>query len=369
MTRRIVHLLSSLEVGGKERVALQLAHRARAEGWDVDLELFDAPYRGEPVDLDPGSLPTHFVPRRAGLDLRLLLALARRWRRGVDLVHAHNDTAVFYAGMAARLLRRGPAVCATFHTKPVHDTPRARSWTRRAARRAQTITAVSDELAATIVRDGWADRCETVWNGVDLDAFAPEGPTGGWRERLSVPPRAILVAQVARLDPVKRHVDLLRAARSLSSADLPVVFALVGEGPLRADLSRQAQDLASVRFVPRVVDMAAFLREVDVLVLCSDHEATPRAVLEAMACARPVLATDVGALREILTCDTGLLAGVLVPARSPEHLAEAVRALAIDPDRRARLGALARARASAFSAEREWSAWSALYESALAARP
>jgi glycosyltransferase involved in cell wall biosynthesis len=366
VTKRLVHFLGSLEVGGKERVALQLARRARAAGWDPELFLFDAPYRGPEVDLDPGDLPVDFLARRPGFDLRLVLGLARHWRRSrPQLVHAHNDTGVFYACAAALLTgARGPAVCATFHNRPLHDTPNARRLTRWAARRADRITAVSDELAEQLVADGWVTRCRTLWNGVDLDEFTAEGPTDGWRERLNVPPHALLVGHIGRFAPVKRHVDLLAAARVLADRAPPMVFVLVGQGPLHDEIEALAAGAENVRFVPRVTDVPAFLRELDLFVLSSDHEAAPRAVLEAMACGRPIVATEVGGVPRLLVRG----AGVLVRPRDPSALADAILALARSPEERRLLGEGARVRSERFSTEDEWRAYAKLYADALGDR-
>src|SRR6185503_12490320 len=112
-----------------------------------------------------------------------------------------------------------------------------------------------------------------------------------------------------------------------------------------------------VRFLPRVVDVAAFLREVDVLVLCSAHEAAPRVLLEAMSCGRAVVATRVGGIVHMLRDTAGEDCGVLVEPAQPEGLAAALEQLAGDPQRRAALGRRARARAAAFSADEEWRAY------------
>jgi hypothetical protein len=202
--RRIVHLLSGLEVGGKERVVLQLARRALGDGMEPRLLLFDAPYRGPDLDLDPGSLPVHFLRRGPGVNLGFAAAVARFVReRGTEVLHAHNDTAIFYACAASALTpRRRLFVCGTFHTQPGHATRGARFLTRLASRRADRVTSVSSDLAARVVKDGWVRRCETILNGVELEDFTPEGPTGGWRERLQIPDGSIVVGQVGRFDPV-----------------------------------------------------------------------------------------------------------------------------------------------------------------------
>ncbi len=367
---RLLHVLSGLEVGGKERVVLELARRGRCEGLDHRLVLFDSPYRGEDVDLDPGDVPWEFIARRGGLDLSFLLALRRLFReRGARVVHAHNDTAVFYCAAAARLLgKRRPAVCGTFHTRPGHATRGARLLTRAASRLADSITAVSAELAERLLAEGWTVRCETIWNGIDLAAFSPVGPTGGWRERLSIPEHALVVAHIGRFDAVKRHRDLVDAARRLRSSGSSPCFVLVGQGPLCDALREAARDLDTVRFLPRIVDVAAFLREIDVFVLCSVHEAAPRVLLEAMACARSIVATEVGGIPRLLTDDSGARAAVLVPPCRPDLLAAALADLAAAPARRAALARAARARAQEFSCERQWREYARLWQEALAAR-
>ncbi|HEX5011239.1 MAG TPA: glycosyltransferase, partial [Planctomycetota bacterium] len=187
--RTVLHLLNGLAVGGKERVALQLARRAAREGFAARFVLFDTPFRSVELDFDPGAIPVQFLPRGPGLDLRFAAALSRLLREGpADVVHAHNDSAIFYACVAARLVgRRRPGVCATFHVRPGHATRSGRLLTRLASRRAGRVTAVSAELAEFVVREGWAGRCEPLSNGVDLEEFSPQGADGGWRQRLGLP--------------------------------------------------------------------------------------------------------------------------------------------------------------------------------------
>lgn len=318
-----LHLLSGLEVGGKERIALALARRARREGRDARLLLFDTPFRDELRDFSPGEVPAEFLRRGPGVDLGFLRRLARCLRdSGAELVHAHNDTAVFYAGAAAWMLgRKAPVVCATFHTRPGHDTRGARVSTRMAARRAARITAVSDELAQILVRDGWVGRCETLWNGVELDEFSPQGHVDGWRARLGIPPEAVLVGHIGRLDPIKRQRDLIAAVGELEREGLAIALALVGSGPALDALRAAASLSRSVHFVPRIVDVPAFLRELDLFVLCSEHEAAPRVVLEAMACGRAVVATAVGGVPHLLHAADGQSCGLLVPPGEPSSLA------------------------------------------------
>jgi glycosyltransferase involved in cell wall biosynthesis len=358
--------MNGLEVGGRERVVLQLARRARREGLDHRIALYDTPFRGLELDLDPGDVPLHFVPRGPGIDLRFARALAGLIRElDVEVVHGHNDTAIFYACVAAlRLGLRRPHVVATFHTRPGHATRGARLLTRLASRRARHITAVSEEMAQRMVREGWVGRCEVIRNGIDLDEFSPHGQGGGWRERLGIAPDAVLVAHIARFDPVKRHADLVEAARAGARHAPAIEVVLVGQGPLHESIVRSAADCGHVRFVPRVVDVAAFLREVDVFVLCSEHEALPRVLLEAMACERAIVATHVGGVPELLLDGARGPCASLVAPLDPQQLAGEIARLERDPA----VGRKARERARDFSADREWSEYLSLYREAASTR-
>lgn len=360
---KLLHVLSGLEVGGKERVVLDLATRARAVGWDHRLCLFDTPFRDETRDFVPLDVPCAFLPRGPGLDWRFARALARHARElGSEVLHAHNDTALVYVALAGLCLGRSrPRLVASFHTRPGHATRGARWLTRLASTRLAGITAVSDDLTRFLQATGWVGRCATLWNGIALERFTPEGDDGGWRERLGVAREGALVVHIGRQDPVKRQQDLIEAARLLARRTGAFRVALVGSGPEGERLRRSAEGLESVAFLARVHDVAALLRAADVFVLCSETEAAPRVLLEAMACGRAIVASDVGGCRSMLTAASGELCGLLVPARAPETLAGALAALLDDPVRRRSLGTLARARAAAFSDEDEWRGYVSLW--------
>ena len=135
MPLKVLQLLSRLEIGGTERAVIRLASRGLQEGMEHRLLLFDKPFRSEIVDFDPGVLATEFIQRGPGIDLRFALKLAKKFGDfHLDIVHAHNDTAIFYAALAMIIGRyRKLALIGTFRTWPSHDTTGARLLTRCAA--------------------------------------------------------------------------------------------------------------------------------------------------------------------------------------------------------------------------------------------
>ncbi len=361
---RVAHLLSGLEIGGKERAALRLAGRGRQEGRDHQLILFDHPFRSPDLDFPPGEVPTHFIQRLPGLSLRFTCRLARLLRLlGTEVIHAHNDTALVYAAGASILCRTmggNVRVVATFHAWPSHPSANARRLARLASRIADVV-AVSDELRERLLGGGWLGRCGTIWNGVDLSEFSPGGRSAAWRERLGITDGQIVLGLVARLDPIKRHSDFVAAVRLLREQVPAVVFVVVGQGPLREELHRSTSDLPSIRWIDSVADMPGLFRSLDGLVLCSAHEAAPLVLLEAMACGVPVIASAVGGIPHLLTSPPEAPAGVLVPPLEPVALARAIKDLATDSDARAGYARAALARTARFSFEHEWTSYQALY--------
>jgi L-malate glycosyltransferase len=346
-----------------QRGTLQLINCARKEGHNHRLVVFDAPPTGEPSQYDPGDVPVDYISRQPGLDLKFSgLVTDYVSRHGIRILHTHNHSALFYGVLARRRIdaARVPRVLAAFHNLPERLTLKSRIATRWASRHADRIVAVSDELGRQLVRRGWIDRFITILNGLDLDAFGP-GPTSGlWRSRLDIPERNVMVGHVGRFAPVKRQADLIDAMTVLGRHDPPVTLVLVGQGDDREAMIRRGGHAPCIRFVDRVTDMPSFLRELDIFVLCSEHEAMPRSLLEAMACGIPVIGTAVGGIPELLT-GRGGLPEQLVPSGRPDILASRISALARDPLRRAALAKAGMARAREFSLEREWSRYRKLY--------
>ncbi len=363
--QRLLHLVSSLEVGGKERVVLDLAQRARGLGFEHELLLFDAPYRPTGEDFDPGDVPWHFIPRGPGLDVGFTRKIREFVKdRGFEVLHAHNDTAIFYSA-AANIPWRVVRTFGTFHTKPGYDTPRARKMTRWASRRHAGVTAVSQELSDVLTTTGWSRRPEVIWNGIDLDTYSPGAPKPGTPAHSEAPevptPRPVHVVTLARADPIKRATDLMEAVDEARSRGADLRLTVVGNGPIYSSLEAQAATMDGVSVLSRVDDVPAFLRSADIFALVSDHEAAPRALLEAMASGLACCATAVGGMPEILHGGTGPAAGRLVPARTVPALALALEELASSPEERLALGQAARRRAADFSADREWSAYTQLW--------
>jgi len=187
-----------------------------------------------------------------------------------------------------------------------------------------------------------AEKIRIIPNGVDPDLFDVTPERDALAE-FGMPPGNV-VGIVARLDRVKDHSTLLRAFRIVVDGIPAARLLVVGDGPVRQNLVDLCEELGlrgHVRFTGTRPDVPRLLRSVDVVALASYSEAFPMALLEAMASARPVVATDVGGVSEIVV---DRLSGYLVPPRDPLALAAGLMELLSSPERARRMGLVGRAR-------------------------
>jgi glycosyltransferase involved in cell wall biosynthesis len=284
--------------------------------------------------------------------------------RGVDVLHCHQYSPFVYGWLAARWQRRLKLVY-TEHGR-LSDAPP--SWKRRAvnpilSRFDGSAIAVSHDLRDYMIESWFSrERVGVIHNGIDPGALPSMADRTRARQALGLDKGQLVVATVARLDPVKDLLSLLDAFAIVRRHVPAAVLVIVGEGPEREALERRAAqpDLAgAVRMTGFRSDVRTILPAADVYVSSSISEGVSITILEAMAAGVPVVATAVGGTPEVLALETG---GRLVPARSPQRLARAVMALAEDPARRAAIGAEGRRRVeTAFTLDRMVGEYARLY--------
>ncbi|WP_374229092.1 glycosyltransferase [Streptomyces sp. DH8] len=272
--------------------------------------------------------------RAPGPGLAGEVAAARRIVRASrpHVVHAHSAK----AGLAGRIAVRGriPTVFQphawSFEAVGGSAAQLALGWERFGARWADRILCVSESERRTGQEAGIAARWSVVHNGIDLDRFRPGDRALRAEARASLPFRqdgdhdAPLVVCVGRLTRQKGQDVLLRAWRRMGAAGARLV--LVGDGPDREALEGAAPP--GVLFTGACEDVRPWLHAADVLVLPSRWEGMALAPLEAMACGRPVVMTDVNGARESLP--PGQEEYCLVPPDDPAALAGALTALLTD---------------------------------------
>ncbi len=368
----IVHLVHRLEVGGMENGLVNLINHLPVGRYRhaVICMTDSSSFARRIVRADVAIYALHKRPGKDPATYVRLWRLLRRLRP--DIVHTRNLATL--EGMLAAVLAGVPGRVHGEHGRDVHDldnTRRRYRWLRRAYRPlVQRYIALSAELEAYLRTAVGvpARRITRIYNGVDGVRFHP--PAGA-RDPLPcgdpAPPGVTVIGSVVRMEAVKDPLNLVRAFLRLierrPQARARLRLAMVGDGPLREDAAALlraggAEDLA---WLPGSRDdVPAWLRGFDVFVLPSLAEGISNTILEAMASARPVVATRVGGNPELVVeGETGLL----VPRADPGALAEALGRYLDDPALARRHGAAGRRRVEAvFGLDAMVTAYQAVYD-------
>ena len=335
----------------------------------------ELPTAARPLRLD------HLGPElRPWADLVTVAELVRLMRRHrPDIVHTHTAKAGLVGRLAARLaLGRRPLVVHTYHGHVLEGYfGRGRTLLYRALETAMAVLSdalvgVSDATVDDLVRlrVAPARKFRVIRLGLQLDRFAAltAEDRAAERARLEVGDDDVVAVFMGRLVPIKRVDVLLDAVAAARAQGAPVVLVVVGGGECEQALRAQAQAAriaGAVRFVGYRADIASVLAAGDLAVLSSANEGTPVALIEAAAAGLPLVATDVGGVRDVVVDGTG----ELVAAGDAAALGAAVAALAAEPERRRAAGATAREHVLArYGAARLIAEVDALYRDLLDAR-
>jgi len=336
---------SGTSVGGTERVVWELATRLPAKRFDVRVWLSPAPGVNEFAHaLEARGIAVERIAEvDSRWDWRGMLATWRRLRQNrPDVLHLHHvwPAADRYLAMLARAAGVERLVV-TEHIVGRSHSGGQRALKRSELARADAVTAVCGAVAETLVHEYGAERerVRVVPNGADLPDEAAEAPGARqWRERLGASPLHPLWVVAARLEEQKGHAVLLDALAEVVRRGLEFTLAVAGDGSLRAALEQRAQQLglaARVHFLGVVEDIGPLLAAADAVVLPSLWEGLPLSMLEAMARSRPVVASAVGGVPEVI--EDGIH-GQLVPPGDAVALADALESFHREPGRALRLG-------------------------------
>lgn len=360
---KVLRVIARLNVGGPALHVAYLSAGLAERGYDTTLVAGSLAYGEESMAAvaeargvtiaQLSELHREISPLR---DLRAVLRLARLIRKErPTILHTHTAKAGTVGRLAALLAgdARPRIVVHTFHghvLRGYFDPLTAlgfRVLERLLARISTVLIAVSPEVRDDLVRLGVApaNKFAVIRLGVELgDRVGQTGRRDETRRLLGVPTDAFVVGWVGRMTGVKRAGDVLQAFQGVRTQGVDAYLCLVGDGPDRADLEQRAHELGIVKrclFVGYQADVAAFYEAMDALVLPSANEGTPVSVIEALAAGRPAVATRVGGVPDVIRAGVD---GILVEPGDTTALADALGALARDPERRASMGAEGRAR-------------------------
>jgi glycosyltransferase involved in cell wall biosynthesis len=355
---RVMRIITRLNVGGPAYQAIYLTERLQRADFDCSLLVGRlgpdegsmealATERGVPFTRVAG-LGREISPRTDGLTVYRLYQHMRQFRP--DIVHTHLAKAGAVGRLAARLARV-PAVVHTYHGHVFHG-----YFSKRKSRLVIGIERALAQWTDRLVVLGEPQEREILGYGVgkpeqmariplglELEPFlSAEKQRGRLRRELGIESRAPVIGIVARLVPIKAHGLFLEAARAVANACPETQFLIVGDGECRQALQEQAlalgfpivsyapgrppsrwrpqaeihQSLSTVHFLGFRSDLPAIYADLDVVVLCSRNEGLPVSLIEALAAARPVVSTDVGAVRDLVI--PGRTGRLTAPGSAPD---------------------------------------------------
>lgn len=338
LPQRVVHVTFGLDVGGLERLLLEIGQRS--DPARVQLYFVSLGHIG-PIGVALRELgwPVVSLHRPSGVRPSLMLSLARVFH-GVraDVVHTHDVRALIYGAPAASLAFVRRAVH-TQHGQNLGITPRQLKLMRFAAKRTDHFVCVSEDAKRVAAEQGVPlDRLRVIHNGVDVRRLQ----VAAKEPRVTAGPGPL--AAVARLSPEKDVATLLRAVSIARKSVAELCLEIAGDGPSRLDLEREVQQLDigdRVRFLGRISDPTKLLRRAQIFVLPSLSEGLSLTLLEAMAIGVPAIATSVGGNPEVIQHGK---TGLLVPPSNPTAMAGAICRLWSDESGQRRLAAAAQRR-------------------------
>ena len=384
---KILHIITSLRTGGAERLVAELARRhaggrfldfarndkgdARndngpANGDEVEVLLFDGTRTPLVEELEKGGIPVHSLGKgfSAMTNPLLLPALSRFLRKHkVDIVHTHNTSCQILTAMVPALTR----------VTTEHGTINRRRnwrWFRPVDRwmygRYERIACVGEETRRTL--SAWLERPEldarmtVIPNGIDLQRIASATPAEALAKQ-----GGFKILMVSAFRPEKDQQTLIRAFQLLPN-NYQLFLAGGTETPENQRIMDECQALAKelgvndrIRFLGVRADVPNLLAAADVIVLSSKHEGMSLSVLEGMASGKPMIASDVEGMRELVSN-----AGLLFPQGDAEALAALIRGVCEDSEKAQEIGRKCRERAMLYDIAETAKRYHLLYEEILA---
>ena len=355
---RIVHVIARLNVGGAALHVLQLAHEQAQRGHDVVVVAGtlaageeSMEYVADDLGVELHRLPVLQRELSPRADSAAILALRRLIReRRPSVLHTHTAKAGATGRLAALISghARPRAIVHTYHGH-VLSGYFSRRWERvfRLIERALAyasgkLIAVSEEVRDDLVRFGVAraDRFAVVPYGFDLPEWnaADDESRRELRREIGAGEEAFVVGWAGRLTAIKRPLDLIRTLRALLASDVDALLVLVGDGEDRVDVEALAAELEVAdrcRLVGFQKSIRPWYSSFDALLLTSANEGTPVVAIEALAAARPVVATRAGGTGTVVRNGES---GYLEAIGDTQALADRLAALARDPVLRERMG-------------------------------
>lgn len=321
---RILQVITTLLTGGAENLVAQISPLMRDRGYDVEVACFVGTDSIFMRRLREAGVKVHTIKESGSVyDPRIVPEL-RALMKGVDVVHSHNTSAQYFTAIAGRGLD-----CKLVTTE--HNTYNRRrnlplfSWIDRCMyKRYDAVICITDQVRANLIRHTGSLKqpVVTIENGVDIGRFACASPCAEIADKFR---GKRLIVQVAAFRPQKDQAATIRAMKFLPER---FHLLLVGDGPLRSECEKLSVSDGvgdRVHFLGVRDDVPSVLKAVDYVVMSSKWEGLPLSAVEGMAAGKPVIASDVDGLKDVVGG-----AGIMFEAGNSEELSR--RIMSLDSD-------------------------------------
>jgi L-malate glycosyltransferase len=356
---RVMQVTWGLVAGGAEMYAFTVAANLDARKYRSVLCAIDKGGALEP-EIERQGIPYFVMHRRQGIDLKLMWRLYRLFKENrINVVHTHHFNQLFYSLMGAKLT--GARIVHMEHSVEFLKRKRLAIALKFLSRFCDKVIAIGSDGARALKELAGIpeSKLEIIRAGVDPAGYAESKSDA--RRALGLHQAEKIVIIVARLFPEKNHKLLLQAFAEVIDRVENARLLIVGEG---VEESAICEAIVKLNLQERVTmmgmrrDVSRLLAAADVFVISSDREGLPIAVLEAMAAAKPVVATAVGDLPMVVKDGE---TGRLVPAKNAQAMADALVEILNDEERAAQMSANALQAVEAYSLQTMIAKFEALY--------
>jgi len=347
MRTRILHIIPNIAIGGAERLVVNLLEAIDKEKFEVAAcSLYPKSGTALEQELEQHGIPVYYLGKHKGLDLRMIPRLYHLFRIfRPDVVHLHLSVLRYalipmvFCGIAGR-----------FHTvhniaqKEVDAPGKIVHWLAFHIGGVIPVS-ISYEVAQTVEKV-YNVRTPIIYNGIPTEDFhTMPSVRSSWRKKEGIKDSEIVFLHIGRFSLQKNHRLLIEAFEQVIKECPNGTLFLVGDGKLRTEIEKIVKGKSleqKIHFLGLRRDIPELLAGCDIFVLSSDWEGVPMTILEAMAAGRPVIATAVGGVPELVE---GGVTGLLVPPQDIQALSKAIVRLADDPSLSEAMGEQGRKRA------------------------
>lgn len=342
---KVCHVaMGDMWAGAEVQLQTLMSELVRLQGLELSVVLFN---EGRLADeLRKLSVSLVVIPENRLTPIGIALRLAKVFRKiRPDIVHTHKYKDSIIGSLVARCTGVNRVI------RVVHGRPEPFNGLRNLKMAGYTmldrlvtrllvdkVVAVSSDLEGLLLRTLDRSRVVRIHNGINLESIVVRMSRADKRKEWLVDDKTIVIGTVGRLVPVKGQIVLLEALQIVRKLHGNVTLLLVGDGPLRASLEDEARRLCLEQFVifsGHQEQAYDFINMMDIFLLPSLHEGIPMVLLEALALRRPIVASRVGGIPEVLSHGR---CGLLVSPASPAELASAIGNLIENQEKAAAFG-------------------------------